>query len=66
MEEAARLSGDRRYRTYGNLDIDITRNASPFVVYGNSTVREFISKRVGCYQYQQAWGFMNLTTACLK
>jgi ABC-type oligopeptide transport system substrate-binding subunit len=66
MDAAARLSGDARYRTYGNLDIDITRNASPFVVFGNLTTREFVSSRVGCYSYQSAWGAMNLTLTCLK
>jgi peptide/nickel transport system substrate-binding protein len=66
MDAAARLSGDARYRAYGALDIDITRNASPFVVYQNSTVREFVSERLGCYSYQPAWGQMNLVLACLK
>jgi hypothetical protein len=32
----------------------------------NPTVREFISKSVGCYVYQQAFGAMSLATACLK
>ena len=66
MDAAARLSGDARYRAYGALDIDITRNASPFVISMNGTTREFISERVGCYSYQPAWGQMNLALVCLK
>jgi ABC-type oligopeptide transport system substrate-binding subunit len=66
MDAAARLTGDARYRAYGSLDVDITRNASPFVVVMNTTSREFVSSRVGCYQYQPAWGLMNLTLTCLK
>ena len=31
MDAAARLTGDARYRAYGTLDIDITRNQSPLV-----------------------------------
>lgn len=66
MDAAARLSGDARYRAYGALDVDITSNASPFVVYQNSNVREFVSERIGCYSFQPAWGQMNLALACLK
>jgi hypothetical protein len=32
----------------------------------NPTMREFISKSVGCYVYQQASGAMSLAAACLK
>jgi hypothetical protein len=34
-DRAARLTGDARYRAYGNLDIDITRNESPLVITNN-------------------------------
>ena len=51
MDAAARLTGDARYRAYGNLDIDITRNQSPLVITGNSNIREFISSKVGCANY---------------
>jgi peptide/nickel transport system substrate-binding protein len=66
MEEASRLRGDARYRVYGALDVDITRNAAPFVVFGNINVREFVSERIGCPMYSSAWGGLNLVMLCLK
>ncbi len=42
------LTGDARYRAYGTLDIDITRNQSPLVdLRTTQNVREFISSKVG-------------------
>jgi peptide/nickel transport system substrate-binding protein len=64
MDAAARLAGDARYRAYGNLDIDITRNQSPLVISGNQNVREFISAKVGCPTYSFAWGGLNLVMLC--
>jgi peptide/nickel transport system substrate-binding protein len=66
MDAAARLSGDARYRAYGTLDIDITRNQSPLVVTNNANVREFISSKVGCTTYSYAWGGLNLVLLCPK
>jgi len=66
MEEASRLRGDARYRVYGALDVDITRNAAPFVVFGTINVREFVSERIGCPMYSSSWGGLNLVMLCLK
>jgi ABC-type transport system substrate-binding protein len=66
MEQAARLTGDLRYRTYGNLDIEITRKAAPFAVTGNSNQREFVSSRIGCPVNSAAWGGLNLVMLCPK
>jgi len=66
MDAAARLTGDARYRAYGNLDIDITRNQSPLVVLYNSNMREFISDKVGCPTYSFAWGGLNIAMLCPK
>ena len=66
MDAAARLSGDARYRAYGQLDIDITRNQSPLVITNNQNVREFISPKVGCATYSFAWGGLNLVLLCPK
>ena len=66
MDAAARLTGDARYRAYGNLDIDITRNQSPLVITNNQNVREFISSKVGCAHYSYAWGGLNLVMLCPK
>jgi peptide/nickel transport system substrate-binding protein len=66
MDAAARLAGDARYRAYGSLDIDITRNQSPLVITHNQNVREFISTKVGCPTYSYAWGGLNLVMLCPK
>ena len=66
MDAAARLSGDARYRAYGTLDIDITRNQSPLVITNNQNVREFISTKVGCPTYSFAWGGLNIVLLCPK
>ena len=66
MAAAERLSGDERYAAFGKLDVDIMRDEAPWAALYNPTVREFISKGVGCYGYQQAFGAMSLAAACLK
>ena len=66
MDAAAKLAGDARYRAYGTLDIDITRNQSPLVITNNQNVREFISSKIGCPTYSFAWGGLNLVTLCPK
>ena len=65
MEQAAQLFGDARLSAYARLDRDLTR-AAPFVVYGNSTVREFVSDRVACPMYSVPSGGLNLTMLCPK
>ena len=64
-ESETKLFGDARLAAYALLDRDLTR-AAPFVVYGNSTVREFTSDRVGCAMYSVLSGGLNLTMLCPK
>lgn len=66
MDRAATLAGDGRYRAYGNLDIEITRDKAPLVITNNQNVREFISSKVGCPVYSWAWGGLNLVMLCPK
>ena len=49
MRAAARLIGPSRYSTYGNLDIDITKNNPAWAVRSNINDRIFVSKRTGCF-----------------
>ena len=65
MEQAAKLTGAKRYSTYGQLDIDIMREQAPWAPYMVSNNRDFVSARVGCYQYHPTFS-MNLVTLCLK
>jgi peptide/nickel transport system substrate-binding protein len=67
METAERLSGPARYTAFGRIDIDIMRQQAPWAALYNPTIREFISKRVGCYVFQPALsGTMDLASVCLK
>jgi ABC-type transport system substrate-binding protein len=64
LARAARLSGPKRFLTYGNLDLDIARNAAPLAPFGNVTSDDFFSARIGC----QTYGFygMDLAALCLR
>jgi ABC-type transport system substrate-binding protein len=66
MAAAGKLSGPRRYATYGQLDIDIMREVAPWASTSFYNTREFVSSRVGCYVYQPAFGWMDLAAVCLK
>ena len=66
MEQAALIIGQRRYTTYGKLDVDITRDAAPWASLYNLNVREFVSNRVGCYTFQPVLGEMDLAATCIK
>jgi len=64
LAEAARLSGPKRYLTYGGLDIDLARNAAPLLAFGNAQSHDFFSARVGCQTYG-VYG-MDLAALCMQ
>jgi ABC-type transport system substrate-binding protein len=51
LAAAARLSGPKRYLTYARIDADLTRNAAPWIAYGNASTHELFSARIGCQTY---------------
>jgi peptide/nickel transport system substrate-binding protein len=65
MEQASSLIGTAREQAYAKLDADLTR-AAPFVVFGNSTIREFVSSRIGCKMTAPTAGGLNLVMLCAK
>jgi ABC-type oligopeptide transport system substrate-binding subunit len=67
MAEAAKLSGAERYATYGNLDIDLAKNAAPMAAWDNDNQRDFFSSRIDpkCVVYQPVYQ-MDLGALCLK
>jgi len=65
MEAASKLSGDSRFKTYGALDVDITKNAAPWAVFLNFNSRIFVSKRFSCFVYNAIYT-IDLAAACLK
>jgi hypothetical protein len=46
MNRAAKLVGDARMKTYGNLDIDIQKNQAPWASWNNPTNRFFFGRRI--------------------
>jgi len=65
MVAASRLSGDARGKAYGNLDVDITKNAAPWAAFQNGNDRIFTSKRLGCFVFNAIYT-LDLAAACLK
>jgi peptide/nickel transport system substrate-binding protein len=66
MNNAARLVGPKRFSTYGNLDVQITKDAAPIAAWDNDNDREFISAKTGCYVNQPVYGLADLALLCLK
>ena len=64
LAAAARLSGPNRYLTYGQLDLDLARNAAPLAAFGNLPSDDFFSARIGCQTYG-IYG-MDLAALCIK
>jgi peptide/nickel transport system substrate-binding protein len=66
LAAANKLVGDARYNTYGQLDIDITRNFAPWASYDNRNEREFTAPRIGGYLFQPANASADLNTLFIK
>ena len=64
MEQAALLTGDARYATYGKIDVDLMRNVAPWIPINNPNARMYVSSRVGCFAEPPQYGSMDLATAC--
>ena len=63
LGRASRLAGDERYRTYGDLDVQISRDVAPMIPVAAVNWQTFVSARVGCIVFNP---FLNLTAVCLK
>lgn len=63
MRLAARLQGAARYRQYGELDVQLAREAAPLVPIEFFDEPTLVSKRVGCVVLRPV---LDLTAACLK
>jgi peptide/nickel transport system substrate-binding protein len=63
LDRASRLTGSARYRAYGKLDIDLSRNEAPSVAYENESILTLVSKRAGCLVLNP---LLDLAAVCLK
>ena len=61
LRRAALLEGAKRYRTYGQLDVRLARDAAPMVAVDVLNDPTLVSKRIGCVK-----PFFDLTAVCLK
>ena len=68
MERAARLVGEARMRTYGQLEIDITREQAPWAVIGMPTARFFLGARIDprSFLYHPIYEMAPLNVLALK
>jgi peptide/nickel transport system substrate-binding protein len=67
MRDAGRISNlNKRYAAWAAIDRDVMKQQAPLAPLFFRTVREFTSKRVGCYSYQPIYAVMNFNAVCLK
>jgi hypothetical protein len=64
LADAEMLTGPARYLAFGKLDVDLARNAAPLLAYGNSSISDFFSARIGCQIYGLAG--IDLAALCTK
>ena len=48
LDRASRLTGEERYRAYGELDVLLSRDAAPRIPVSGTNLFTFVSPRVGC------------------
>ncbi|HEY6031291.1 MAG TPA: ABC transporter substrate-binding protein, partial [Gaiellaceae bacterium] len=65
MQQASLLSGSKRYAQYGQLDVDIMKQAAPWAPIRNPFTRLFVSPRLGCFTYNNVYG-NDLAADCIK
>jgi ABC-type transport system substrate-binding protein len=67
METAGRISNlPKRYAAWALIDRDVMKNQAPLAPLFFRTVREFVSKRIGCWSYQPVYAQMNFNAVCIK
>ena len=65
IPRVARLPARRRLRAFGNLDVDLARQAAPAAAFATETRRDLFSARVGCQVYQPIYG-MDVSALCIR
>jgi ABC-type transport system substrate-binding protein len=63
LDQASRLTGEERYRAYGELDVRLSRDAAPAIPVAAPNEAAFVSARVGCVVLNPD---LDLTAVCLK
>jgi peptide/nickel transport system substrate-binding protein len=63
FRKASLLTGEARYRAYGELDVELARDAAPAVAYGVDNVLTLVSARAGCVIVNP---YLDVAAVCLK
>jgi len=63
LDRASRLTGEERYRAYGELDVLLARDAAPAIPISVVNALAFVSARTRCIVMNP---FLDLTAICLK
>ena len=67
LDAAVKLTGAARYRAYAQLDAYLTRDAAPWVPYGNSVLQDLYSARIGCQIFAPNGGQRpDLAALCIR
>jgi len=65
MNDAAKLTGNERANTYGQIATDMARDQAPWIAWSNQTNYDFFSSKIGCQLWEPAYG-MDLATLCIR
>ena len=66
MDAASRLTGKARYAAYGKLDVDISKNAAPWIPVYTYTSRDFVSPRVENFIFHPVYGRGIISAMAIK
>jgi ABC-type oligopeptide transport system substrate-binding subunit len=65
MRAASLLSGEKRYSTYGNLDVQMMAQNPPWASRNNFNDRILLSNKIGCFTYNPTYS-LDLAALCHK
>ncbi len=63
LDQASALYGEPRYRAYGELDVQISRDEAPAIPYAYDNALSLVSARTGCVIVNP---YLDLAAVCLK
>ncbi len=66
LDAANALSGEARYTAFGNLDVEVARDAAPWAALDYRNQRDFFSDRIGGQVFQPIYDSMDLATLYLR
>ena len=65
MAEAARFSGEQRFRAYAELDRDLSGRFAAAAPFATGASSYFLSGRMGCAKLHPIYG-LDLTALCVR